>query len=83
MKTVKPKGQEQVRLDGARQFEDDLMMAERHVIEGRDRVVRQREIVLKLRASGLGSDLAEGLLMQFEDTLAAHEIHLIRLRNSG
>jgi hypothetical protein len=64
--------------DQLRQFEDNREMAERHVREGEERVERQRDIVLSLKAQGRDSELAESLLSQFEDILAAHKVNLRR-----
>lgn len=64
-----------------RQSEDSRAMAERHVRDGEARVARQREVVLQLRAQGRDSRLAEALLAQFEDILAAHKVHLQRLKS--
>ncbi|HLG89408.1 MAG TPA: hypothetical protein VKZ79_19690 [Alphaproteobacteria bacterium] len=55
-----------------RQLEDMLAMADRHIREGRERVARQRAMVLYRRAKGWRSRLSEDLLQGFEDALANH-----------
>ncbi len=66
--------------DSARQHEDALAMAERHVREAVPRIEKQRELVLRLRAEGRSSDLAESLLAQYEELLASYNVRLQRLK---
>ena len=47
--------------------------AEQHVIKGRQIVARQRELIERIRARDGDCDKAEGLLSQFEATLAIFE----------
>jgi len=55
-------------------------MAERHVRQGEQHVIRQRETVAKLRKHRQSTVLAEKLLMNLQDLLEMHRQHLARVR---
>ena len=61
--------------------EDRLIMAERHVREGRLTVARQRELVARQKALGLDTARSQSLLAEFEHSLADFEQHLDSIRN--
>ena len=46
---------------------EHLAQAERHVAEGEDRIVRQRQIIADFARSGHDLKVAKELLAQFED----------------
>ena len=56
-------------------------LAEQHVIKGRQIVARQRELIERIRARDGDCDKAEGLLSQFEATLAIFEQDLAASAN--
>jgi hypothetical protein len=62
-----------------------LALAERHITEGREHVVRQHDIIARLEAAGLGSsqtaDIARLLLSSMQDSLAQHISDRDRLRD--
>ena len=60
-------------------IETELEMVERHVREGERHVSRQREIVRELFDHNHPTQLAEQLLVAFEQTLLDHRAHLARL----
>ena len=62
--------------------EDELAMAERHVVEGEERCARQAELIERLAAQGhdRAAGEAEQLLDTFKDVLALSRDHLHRLR---
>ena len=57
-----------------------LAQAERHVAEGEQHIIRQREIIEMLARQGHDTKAADELLGQFEQTLAAHIADRDRLR---
>jgi hypothetical protein len=57
-----------------------LAEAERHVIEGRETVERQRQLVARLVRDGHDAKQAKALLNTFLETQAAHEVHLVRIQ---
>ena len=59
--------------------ETDLEMVRRHVRQGAAHVVRQFQLVAKLRADGRPTEVAEQLLATFEESQRQHEAHLARL----
>jgi hypothetical protein len=56
-------------------FLEKLAQAERHVLEGRKIVVRQRAHVARLKEAGHDVSDAERLLEQFESSLVIVEDH--------
>jgi len=62
-------------------LKDHLAQAERHIVEGRDHVERQRQIVEELVRRGESAGRSKALLELFEQTLAAHVEERDRLRN--
>lgn len=66
-----------------RHGETELEMAERHVALGRQHIVRQLEIIQKLRGHGYPTGGAERLVANFEELQQMHEAHLARLQNSN
>ena len=63
--------------------ESNVEMARRHVAEGERHVELQQDIVAHLRKLGGDVDLAEQLLVLFEETLAVHRAHRDRLEISS
>lgn len=53
----------------------DLEMAERHIAEGEERIVRQEELLTSLRTKGLPIEEAERLLRLLNETQAEHWAH--------
>lgn len=53
----------------------DLELADRHIVEGRQLIARQEEILSSLRMHGLPCSEAEKLLVLFNDTHAEHQKH--------
>jgi hypothetical protein len=53
--------------------EDQLEMARRHVIEGRQVIAKQQELVSRLRGSGKDTSKDERLLRRFEQNQAMFE----------
>jgi hypothetical protein len=60
-------------------LESEVEMVRRHVREGERHLSRQCEIVQKLRDGNHSTELAEELLIAFEQSLLAHRTHLARL----
>lgn len=62
---------------------EQLRMIHRHIVDGERCVASQRAVVYRL--TGLGADTAfsEGLLEEFEATLAEHRRHLARTLQAG
>ena len=60
---------------------DHLVQAERHIVEGRDHVERQRQIVEGVVRRGENADRSKALLELFESTLETHVEERDRLRN--
>lgn len=50
-------------------------MAQRHLVEGRARVARQRWLIRELEAAGQPTDLAEQLLTSLVEALRQMRIH--------
>lgn len=63
--------------------ETEIEMVRRHVREGEEHVVRQREIVHRLPQSGEVAEIARALLVEFEKSLEAHRAHLARLLSAN
>jgi len=61
-------------------LQNELEMAERHVLEGEHHVARQREIVAELARDGHNTSKAAILLRTFEDLQAIHVADRDRLR---
>jgi hypothetical protein len=61
-------------------FESELMIAARHVAEGRQIVAKQRERVARLKAVGASTFDHEHTLRIFESTLLIFEEHERSLR---
>lgn len=61
-------------LDLAR-LSDELAIARRHVIQGRDIVERQRQLIATMKADGHSTLPYEELLEQFQQTLRTFEDH--------
>lgn len=55
-------------------------MVQRHVREGARRVAGQREMLTYLQKHGYRTELAETLLLSFEDVQTLHQEHLARLK---
>jgi len=53
-----------------RYLERDLTLAERHVAEGAEKILRQRRTVERLAADGHNTDMARQILKTFEDLQA-------------
>ena len=60
--------------------EGKLALAARHVAKGRQIVAQQRALVAKKRAAGQDTTLAEGVLVQFENSLAVFEADLLAIK---
>ena len=56
--------------------QDDLAMARRHVAEGEERVLRQRQLVGRLEERGEPTGAGLDLLEEFEATLEQMRVHL-------
>lgn len=54
-------------------MESKLAQATRHVADGRQVVARQRALVARQKEAGQDTFLSEGLLVEFERTLATFE----------
>jgi hypothetical protein len=57
-----------------------LALAETHVAQGEEHIIRQRNIIETLARQGHDTTAADELLRQFEETLAAHIADRDRLR---
>ena len=66
-----------------REGETDLAMVRRHVREGAEHILRQREVVAGLQERGRSTATAEDLLLTLERSQRLHEEHLDRLSNRG
>jgi hypothetical protein len=57
-------------------LEQHLAVAERHIVDGREHVLHQHQIIARLESRGLGNsqtaDTARQLLHSFQDSLAQH-----------
>ena len=62
-----------------RREETDIEMVQRHVCEGEEHIVRQRELVAKLPPDSDLAESAQQLLTVFEENLKSHRKHLARL----
>jgi hypothetical protein len=63
--------------------EAPLEMARRHVRQGKAHVARQREIVAEAPAGSEFRQMAEDLLIVFEESLRLHSAHLAQLEAMG
>ena len=61
-------------------FEDDLRRVEEHVAEARRIVQRQKGLIVRLRAAGVGTLDAQRILWLLESNLRRLEEHRDRLR---
>jgi hypothetical protein len=61
----------------------DLVLATRHVVEGRLIVAHQRDRIAQLKAAGASTLDAEQTLQVFERSLAIFEAHECKLRQDG
>jgi len=53
----------------------DVRMVEEHIVQGERHVVRQQELIDRLRGLGLPTAEAERLLREFQETLQQHWDH--------
>ena len=53
----------------------DIRMADRHIALGEQHVVRQEELISRLRQRGLSTEKAEELLEEFRASLSEHRSH--------
>jgi hypothetical protein len=60
-------------------LEQDLSMAERHMIQGTEHVARQRELVARLENDGQDLFQAKQLLARFEELLHLHIVDRDRI----
>lgn len=60
--------------------ETKVEKGERHVREGRARIARQRKLIEELRHDGHRTEVARGLLQDFEAVQRELEMHLDFLR---
>jgi hypothetical protein len=63
--------------------ESKLALAARHVARGKQIVVQQRALIAKRREAGQDTTLAEGILVQFENSLAIFEADLLAIKKEG
>jgi hypothetical protein len=61
---------------------DHLARAERHVAQGEQHILRQRELIDALQRKGDDTSLAEDLLRRFEETQRMHIADRDRLRSA-
>lgn len=54
---------------------DDLQMVDDHIAQGERHVIRQEEIISRLRSRGMPTDAAEQLLAEFRSLLHQHWEH--------
>ena len=54
---------------------EDLEMVQHHIAQGERHVLRQEELISRLRARGLPTREAEDLLRSFQRTLRQHHAH--------
>jgi len=54
---------------------DDVRMVEEHIVQGERHIVRQQELIDRLRGRGLPTGSAEELLEEFRETLKQHWDH--------
>lgn len=59
--------------------EADLDMAERHIAQAEEHVIKQERIVGQLRAHGHSTEMADLLLEEFTQTLQQHREHRDRI----
>jgi hypothetical protein len=60
----------------------DLEMVQHHVAQGELHIVRQEELISRLRSHGLPTAAAEDLLEEFRATLRQHRDHLAIIAKS-
>jgi hypothetical protein len=53
----------------------DIRMVDDHIAQGERHIVRQEEIISRLKSHGLPTDTAEDLLEEFRATLCQHREH--------
>jgi len=63
-------------------METPLEQATRHVTEGRRVIARQKLLIARLQAAGCRTAVADGLLVQFEQTQRIFEDDLARLEKA-
>jgi len=61
--------------------DDEMAMVRRHIALGEGHVARQHELIAELRSFGADTSLSEQVLTNFEETLALHQQHLVRLES--
>ncbi|HVU29188.1 MAG TPA: hypothetical protein VHE36_02200 [Sphingomicrobium sp.] len=57
----------------------DLELVERHVAQGEQHIIRQEELISRLRSRGLPTEEAEKLLKGFQESLHEHRAHRDRI----
>ena len=54
-------------------------MVDDHIAQGERHIIRQEELISRLRSRGLPTDEAESLLRRFRETLHEHREHRDRI----
>ena len=61
-------------------IKDHLALAQRHVVQGRRHIARQKQIIVTLRKGGHDTAMARSLLINFEDAQKMHIADRDRLK---
>lgn len=59
-----------------------LRLAERHIVEGKERIARQADLVAELQARQQDASEAEALLQNFHETLEIWKAHRDQIRRA-
>jgi hypothetical protein len=68
-------------MDSSRKLQQELVLANRRIVEGHDQIGRQRKVVLRLEAAGHDATDAKNLLQMMEWVLAAIVTYRGRIRH--
>lgn len=60
----------------------DLRMADDHIAQGEQHIVRQEQLISRMRSKGLPTNVAELLLDEFQHTLRQHRDHRVLMVDS-
>lgn len=60
----------------------DVEMADRHIAEGEQHILRQEELITRLRMQSLQTGEAEKLLAVFNSTMAEHRAHRAAIKEA-
>lgn len=60
----------------------DLRMADDHIAQGEQHIIRQEQLISRMRSQGFPTTVAEQLLDEFHHTLRQHREHRVLMLDS-